>query len=45
MTPRTCRNGHEVTPETAYISPDGFARCRKCRNAANVRWQKREYGE
>ena len=27
----TCRNGHERTPETTYLRPDGYRECQVCK--------------
>jgi hypothetical protein len=35
-----CRNGHERTPETTYITPDGYRVCRTCK--ANSTKKKRK---
>lgn len=32
-----CRNGHERTPESTYVSPTGKVYCRPCTNAARRR--------
>jgi len=32
-----CRNGHEFTPETTYVQPNGSRTCRICKAARNRR--------
>lgn len=33
---RTCKRGHLVEGDNAYIQPNGYAQCRICRNAAKA---------
>ena len=33
-----CVHGHEFTPESTYVCPNGWRQCRVCRAAANARW-------
>ena len=32
-----CKNGHDFTPENTYVTPEGWRRCRKCRDYALAR--------
>jgi hypothetical protein len=35
-----CRNGHEQTEHTVYVSPAGRAYCRPCRTEWTRRWRR-----
>lgn len=36
-----CKHGHEFTPESTYVAPDGRRSCRICRQSANKKSEAR----
>lgn len=36
-----CSNGHELTGANRYVTPGGYAQCRKCKQAARDRFESR----
>ena len=35
---KTCKMGHEYTPENTYVGPNNFRQCRQCRKDAKQRF-------